>query len=93
MCRAVWSMPDKNYHYYIEKAGGFSFKARKGKIYVIKSGTGKWIKAKKSIRLEGGDTIWIPEKPDRDYWKFFKDAVVVMGNAATIYLATKEALR
>ena len=85
--------PDKNYHYYIEKAGGFSFKARKGKTYVIKSGTGKWVKAKRSIKLEGGDTVWIPEKPDRDYWKFFKDAMVVMGNAATIYLATKEALR
>jgi protein involved in polysaccharide export with SLBB domain len=84
---------DKNYHYYIEKAGGFSSKARKGKTYVIKSGTGKWVKAKRSVKLEGGDTVWIPEKPDRDYWKFFKDAVVVMGNAATIYLATKEALR
>ena len=73
------------------RAGGFASKARKSRIYVIKANTGKWIKAKKSVRLEPGDDIWIPEKPERDYWKFFRDSMVVLGNAATIYLVIKQA--
>lgn len=83
--------PSKDYTYYIEKAGGFSFKARKGKVRIIKGVTGEWVKPSKSQRIDPGDTIWIPEKPDRDYWGFFKDAMIVLGNAATIYLVVKSA--
>ncbi|MCJ7507345.1 MAG: SLBB domain-containing protein [candidate division Zixibacteria bacterium] len=84
-------IPDEDYHYYIERAGGFSYKARKGKVYIIKGSTGKWVKAKRSVKLDPGDAIWVPEKPDRDYWKFFKDTMLVLGNAATIYLVVKQA--
>lgn len=84
-------IPDKDYHYYIERAGGFSYKARKGRVYIIKGATGKWVKAKRSVNLDPGDAIWVPEKPDRDYWKFFKDTMLVLGNAATIYLVVKQA--
>ncbi|HEX9916647.1 MAG TPA: SLBB domain-containing protein, partial [candidate division Zixibacteria bacterium] len=84
-------LPDQGYGYYIERAGGFSYKARKGKVYIIKGSTGKWVKAKRSTKLDQGDAIWVPEKPDRDYWKFFKDTMLVLGNAATIYLVVKQA--
>jgi protein involved in polysaccharide export with SLBB domain len=83
--------PGKDYAYYIKKAGGFSFKARKGKVRIIKGITGEWIKPSKSQRIDPGDAIWIPEKPDRDYWGFFKDAMIVLGNVATIYLVVKSA--
>ncbi|MCJ7507172.1 MAG: SLBB domain-containing protein, partial [candidate division Zixibacteria bacterium] len=84
-------IPDEDYHYYLERAGGFSYKARKGKVCIIKGSTGKWVKAKRSTKLDQGDAIWVPEKPDRDYWKFFKDTMLVLGNAATIYLVVKQA--
>ena len=83
--------PGKDYAYYIKKAGGFSFKARKGKVRIIKGITGEWIKPSKSQRIDPGDAVWIPEKPDRDYWAFFKDAMIVLGNMATIYLVVKSA--
>ncbi len=84
-------VPNQDYGYYIEKAGGFSYKARKGKIYIIKGTTGKWVKAKSAARLDQGDAIWVPERAEKDYWKFFKDTMMVLGNAATIYLVVKQA--
>jgi len=83
--------PGEDYTYYIKKAGGFSFKARKGKVRIIKAVTGEWVKPGKSKRIDPGDTVWIPEKPDRDYWGFFKDVMIVLGNVATIYLVVKSA--
>ena len=83
--------PGEDYTYYIKKAGGFSFKARKGKVRIIKAVTGEWVKPGKSKRIDPGDTVWIPEKPDRDYLAFFKDAMIVLGNVATIYLVVKSA--
>ena len=36
-----------------------------------------------------GDTIWVPEKPDRDWYALFKDSVVILSQVATIYLVIK----
>jgi len=83
--------PDEDYRYYIRKAGGFSWRARKGKVRIIKGLTGEWIKPGRSVKIDPGDVIWIPEKPERDYWGFFKDAMMVMGNLATVYLVVKTA--
>ena len=84
--------PDKDYKFYIEKAGGLSWRASKGGVRVIKEVTGEWVKPKKSTLIDPGDTIWIPEKPDRDYWGFFKDTMLVLGNIATLYLVVKTAV-
>ncbi|MGB2697023.1 MAG: SLBB domain-containing protein [Candidatus Zixiibacteriota bacterium] len=84
--------PDKNYLFYIEKAGGLSWRASKRGVRVIKEVTSEWVKPKKSTRIDPGDTIWIPEKPRRDYWGFFKDTMLVLGNIATLYLVVKTAV-
>ncbi|MBD3169004.1 MAG: hypothetical protein GF307_05940 [candidate division Zixibacteria bacterium] len=77
--------------YYIGKAGGFSQEARKGKIRIIQGSTGEWVKPGRKHPLKPGDTVWVPEKPDRDYWKIFRETLAVAGNLATIYLVIKQA--
>ncbi len=78
-------MPGKDYIYYIEQSGGFSWNAKKGKIRVIKAVSGKWVKPKHTI-IEEGDTIFIPEKAEIDYWQTYKDFMLVLTQFATLYL-------
>ena len=72
-------------NYYIEQAGGVTWDARRGRTKVIKS-TGEIMDDEDVKELAPGDIIWIPRKPDRDYWKIFRDTMLVMGQLATIYL-------
>ncbi|MGB8658019.1 MAG: polysaccharide biosynthesis/export family protein [Candidatus Zixiibacteriota bacterium] len=82
--------PGEDYKYYISRAGGFSWKARKGNILVVKGQTGERMRPSSGRKLDPGDTILIPEKPERDYWKFFKDTMLVLGNIATVYLVIQQ---
>jgi len=71
--------------YAIEEAAGFAWKARKGKIRVIKSSTGEWLKPNKKDIIEVGDMIFIPEKKDYNYLEITKDVMqVIVGIATTI---------
>lgn len=81
--------PGKNHEYYIKKAGSLSFNARKGKIRIIRASTGKWIRPKSDTIINIGDTIFIPEKPERDYWAFYKDMLLVLTQMATIFVVVK----
>jgi protein involved in polysaccharide export with SLBB domain len=81
----------KDFRYYIARAGGFSERANKGDVSIIDGITGEWKNAKKGKGLEPGDTIWISEKKKRDYWGFFKDTLIFIGNIATVYLVIQQA--
>jgi polysaccharide export outer membrane protein len=81
----------QDYKYYITRAGGLSWKAREGKIQIVKGLTGERLRPSKSRRIDPGDTILVPEKPERDYWGFFRDTMIVLGNLATIYLVVQQA--
>jgi protein involved in polysaccharide export with SLBB domain len=83
--------PSGDYRYYIDRAGGFSWKARKNKILIVKGQTGERMKPSGRRKIDPGDTILVPEKPERDYWKLFKDTMLVLGNVATIYLVIQQA--
>jgi len=85
--------PEWDYHYYIEKAGGFTSKARIGKVRIIKRASGERLKPQKGRPLEAGDTVWVPERPDRDYWGFFKETLAFVGNLATVYLVIQQATK
>jgi protein involved in polysaccharide export with SLBB domain len=85
--------PEKDYRYYVDRAGGFSWKARRNKILVIKGPTGERSRPSKRRKIDPGDTILVPEKPERDYWKFFKDTMLVLGNVATVYLVVDQATK
>jgi protein involved in polysaccharide export with SLBB domain len=80
-----WS-PGKNYLHYINSAGGYSYNARKSKVRVIRASSGVWFKPSKRSEILMGDTIFIPEKPDRDYWLIYKDIIIVASQMATIII-------
>lgn len=78
--------PGRTLAYYIEKAGGYNWNARTSKIRLIKRRTGEWLAPNDSIILEVGDTIFVPEKPVREWWDITKDIITVTAQVATIFL-------
>jgi protein involved in polysaccharide export with SLBB domain len=82
-----------NYSYadYINQAGGYSFRANKSQVRLIKSVTGEWKKPGKKTKLDPGDTILIPEKKKINYFNTVKDIMIFAGNLATVYLVIKQA--
>jgi protein involved in polysaccharide export with SLBB domain len=83
---AVQYRPGKKLGYYIDQADGYHSHARKSRVRVIKGSTGQWLKPSKVKRIEPGDTIWVPEKPERNYWELFKDFVRIGAEVATVIL-------
>ncbi|MEE3042655.1 MAG: SLBB domain-containing protein [Candidatus Latescibacterota bacterium] len=70
---------------YIQRAGGFGWRASKG-VRVIKARTGEVLEAADVQRIDPGDNIWIKEKPTRDYWTLFTQAMAVAGQVATVLI-------
>jgi protein involved in polysaccharide export with SLBB domain len=85
-------IPDKDYVYYIQMAGGYSDRAGHSGISIIKA-SGEWKSPRKGKPLEPGDTIWIPEKKKHNYIGGIKDLVLFIGNVATIYLVIRQATK
>ena len=83
----------KNYLYYIEKAGGFAWRARKGKIRVIKANSGEWLKPKENTPIEVGDMVFIPEKPEIDYWVLTNDIMAIAAQIATVIIVVQNAVK
>ena len=68
---------------YIAQAGGFAWRASDD-VRVIRARTGETKPATEVEKLEPGDRIWIKEKPRRDYWEIFTQAMTVVGNVAAL---------
>ena len=84
--------PGKKIKYYIEKAGGLTWDAKKRSIKVTKvSGE---IKDDEDVKdLQPGDIIWVPRKPDRHWWEIFRQTIAVVAQMATVYIVVDQALR
>lgn len=78
---------------YVTLAGGYSGQANKGKIYLVKRGSGEWTRLGGNQKIEPGDTIWIPMKTDKSFWGTFKDIVLTVGSIATTYLVIDQATK
>lgn len=81
-------VPDKDYRYYIAKAGGFAADARSGDVKVIKGNTRIWFDPSDTT-IEDGDFIWVPK--DREYpfayhLNVWAQIAGIVGTAATIAL-------
>jgi len=74
------------YEYYIGKAGGYSWNARKGKMRLIKAHSGMWIKPGRKTPIEIGDTIFVPEKQETDWWALSKDMLLAVSQIATVLI-------
>ncbi len=74
---------------YIALAEGFGWRALEGEVRVIKATTGEWIDADDVVKLDPGDTIWVPEDPPGPkFWEVFMDGLQIFAQLATIVAAT-----
>jgi len=85
--------PGMTLSHYLKEAGGYNWNARKSKARIIKSKTGEWMKPNGDTIIEVGDTIFVPEKPERDWWMIAKDLITVGAQMATIYLVIQQAVQ
>jgi protein involved in polysaccharide export with SLBB domain len=86
-------LPEMKASYYIEQAGGFSSNADRGDAKVIKAKTGEWKPMGDAGSIVQGDEIWVPEKPDRNWWQLTRDIVTFTASVAAIYLVIDTASR
>ncbi len=84
--------PDKDYSYYVEKAGGATELAKE-EIMVIKGETKEWISAsdgRKSFHIEPGDFVFVPKTPVYSFNHYLdvtaKYAAIIGGIATTALL-------
>ena len=81
--------PGLNYKDYIDLAGGFGWRAKKGDVRIIKANTGEWIDADESDTLKPGDAVWVPEKPQPPkFWDIFTTSLNIVGQVAAVIAAT-----
>lgn len=73
--------------YYIDKANGFSKRARKNQIKIMKNGTENWRDLKKAQCIEPGDLIWVPEKQYKNGLSVTRDMIMLLGSVATVIIS------
>lgn len=83
--------PGRKAPYYVSAAGGYSSNADRGGTRVIKASTGEWESPGRAGEIVPGDEIWIPEKPERDWWQITQDVVRFAASVATVYLVIDQA--
>lgn len=87
-------IPGQNYEFYIEKAGGYSWKESKGGVRIIRAETGVWIKPKSTTVVEVGDTIFVPERKRFSYyWPYIKETMSFLSGLATIIVVVQNIIR
>ena len=81
--------PGLNYMDYINLAGGFGWRAKKGDVRIIRSNTGEWVDADEADILKPGDAIWVPEKPQSPkFWDVFTTSLSIIGQLAAVVAAS-----
>ena len=70
---------------YIERAGGFGWRASND-VRLIKGLSGEVKRVKDGVMIQPGDRIWVKERPERDYWMIFTQAIEIVGQVSTMVL-------
>jgi protein involved in polysaccharide export with SLBB domain len=83
--------PNKKIKYYLNKAGGVAWDARARGIKVTKV-TGEILDDEDVKKLEPGDIIWVPRKPDREWWGLFRQTIALIAQLATVYIVVDRAI-
>lgn len=83
--------PGEKGGYYIRLAGGYASSADRGATRVIRGHNGEWEPMGDAGEIVPGDEIWVPERPERDWWQFAQDAVRFAASIATVYLVVDRA--
>jgi len=87
----VLHKPGKKIKYYLTKAGGPTWDARARRIKVTKV-TGEIINDEDVKKLEPGDIIWVPRRPDREWWGLFRQTIALVAQLATVYIVVDRAV-
>lgn len=85
-------MPGKRYDYYIKEAGGYGSSARKDRVRVVSGSTGEWMHAGSANVLSPGDVVWVPERPETDWWKVTREIAAFLTSVATVYIVVDQAV-
>lgn len=73
----------KGYRYYVKQAGGFKDRARKGEVQIISAGSNTWADAKKSLDVQPGDVVFVPEKTIETEKQDLKDLIQIIANVSS----------
>ena len=73
----------------VAQAGGFTDRAWRSKIRVTRAVTGQTLLARNISRLDPGDFVWVPEKPDRTQWDQLQQLLTALAQVATIVIAVR----
>ncbi len=73
----------KDAGYYVDKAGGFTNRANKGGLTIVKAKTKQWI-SPGDTKLEEGDYIWVPTEADRPFGYYMTIASQAAGVLSVI---------
>ncbi|HLG93211.1 MAG TPA: SLBB domain-containing protein, partial [candidate division Zixibacteria bacterium] len=77
---------------YLGRAGGFSAGAARGKVKVLKAGSGAWVKGNSGTKIDAGDIVLVPRHESR-LWANLRDVFAVAGNVAALFIVVREATR
>ena len=82
---------DITYDEYVDLAGGLTETATRKK-FIIKAGTGQRLPIKKTVQIENGDIIFIPEKMEYNKWIILKDVLLALGQVAALIVVIQNAI-
>lgn len=72
---------------YVSQAGGFTNRAWSSRIRVTRAVTGQTLPAKNVHALDPGDFVWVPERPDKNFWTYASPILVALAQMATVVIA------
>ncbi len=78
---------------YIDRAGGFSDRAKRRGVIVIKGSTLNRVKASKVNQIAPGDAIFVPDKIPGQGWRIFRETLMVATQIATLILIIQNTRR
>jgi len=78
--------PAWGYEDYIKAAGGYTDLARESWTRVIDARTGKWLEAEDETPVNEGDIVFVSEKDQLDWYRFFIDTIGLVAQVGAIAL-------
>ncbi|HTX19818.1 MAG TPA: SLBB domain-containing protein [Bacteroidota bacterium] len=78
--------PNKDFEYYLGKAGGITVDGIHGGVRVIKAGSRQWLSPSETT-IDDGDYVWVPKEPYRPliyYMQVYTTVFGILGTLATI---------
>lgn len=81
--------PGRTLDEYVKLAGGFTSRAARGGVRVSRAGTGHLVPARSVRDLKPGDTVWVPEARETDYWTLVRDIISLAAQVAVVIVAVR----